>query len=230
MTILYKENGKTIPLKAYEEKDTEKLEKDDLLTFIFTIIKHCISILGLTKEDMPNVATCGLGMGQIGLSLTPGEMKTLSRNLIIIDLEKIFSLGNKIESQILLVGTLAHEVCHFWQKKSKGISEKYAKGNDADASPDEIEADAFGIWFICKNCKKIKEEQAAEILCEKLSIVWYNERIRLAKTGPWASTENTIKNVETGDEKEDEKKACSSDVTPKIRPTLFNRIITFFKK
>ncbi len=196
MIVIYKENNKVKPLKAYEEKEIEDIEdigEKELLSFIFTVINQCLSILGLTKNDIPNVALSGIGMGQIGLSLTPLEMNTLKDNLIILDIQTIFEAVKK--NWVLLAGVIAHEMLHFYQKKHNGLPSNYAKGIAADKDPLEIKADAFGIWFMCQ-IWDISEEEATAILCDKLSEKWYNERIQLAKDYKANDTWRIKKNIE----------------------------------
>lgn len=101
-----------------------------------------------------------------GLSVTKDEDPDLSNNLVILNYELI---KKGPTPDLILIGTLAHELRHLWQKTSN----KYVEHDSSLCDPNELDADAFASYIVSK-LYDINVEEAARIYNYDLTLYPYS--------------------------------------------------------
>lgn len=118
----------------------------------------------------------GVQTNNAGMSFHKEDIPDIPDSLIIISFES--------RDFYLLNATLAHELRHVWQHKQPNYKKRiHAQGiRESAKDPEEIDADAFAIWFISTS-DKYNIESAAEFFCSNEKMLYpeyFEERINRA--------------------------------------------------
>ncbi len=111
-----------------------------------------------------------------GMSYHKEDISNIPETLVMISMEE--------RNFYYLNATLAHELRHVWQHKQPGYTKRiHAQGIEESAKdPEEIDADAFAIWFISTS-DEYTIESAAEFFCSNEKMLfpkYFDARIQRA--------------------------------------------------
>lgn len=137
----------------------------EFLNGIYNLIKHMSELLnipcpyiGLSKAIILQNEYDGSISEMAAMSYHAEDYPELDNSIVQLSL-------NLFEPDYM-TGVIAHELRHIYQKiYTPDLLTKYAQGyGESLYNPAEIDADAFGIWYL-KTCPGGSYEKAASILC-----------------------------------------------------------------